>query len=152
MPLTHVARQHGIPLRTAQRWLAQYRREGFARLARRRRSDRGQLHGLPPELTQMIEGLALRTPPPTVALVHRQVCEIALRHGWSLPNYQRVYRIIKHLDPALVTLAHEGSHAYRTTYDLLYRREAAKPNDIWQADHTLLDISVRQDGGPPARP
>jgi len=152
VPLTHVARHHGIPLRTAQRWLAQYRREGFARLARRRRSDRGHPHGLPPELTQMIEGLALRTPPPTVALVHRQVCDLALRHGWPVPNYQRVYRIIKHLAPALVTLAHDGSHTYRTTYDLLYRREADKPNDIWQADHTLLDIWVRQDEGPPARP
>ena len=45
-----------------------------------------------------------------------------------------------------------GSKTYRTTYDLLYRHEAEKPNDLWQADHTLLDIWVRQDGGPPVRP
>ena len=152
VPLTHVARHHGIPLRTAQRWLAQYRREGLARLARRRRSDRHQPHGLPPELTQLIEGLALRTPPPTVALVHRQVRDVALRNGWPVPNYQRVYRIVKHLDPALVTLAHAGSKTYRTTYDLLYRHEADKPNDLWQADHTLLDLWVRQEGGAPVRP
>jgi len=152
VPLTHVARQHGIPLRTAQRWLAQYRREGFVRLTRRPRRDRGQPHGLPPELTQIIEGLALRTPPPTVALVHRQVREIARQNGWPVPNYRRVYRIVKHLDPALVTLAHAGSHTYRTTYDLLYRHEAEKPNDLWQADHTLLDLWVRQEGGLPVRP
>ena len=129
MPLTHVARHHGIPLRTVQRWLAQYRRDGFAGLARRQRSDRRQPHGLPPDLKQMIEGFALRTPPPTVALVHRQVCDVALRNGWSVPNYYQVYRVIKHLDPALVTLAHDGSKTYRITYDLLYRREAEKPND-----------------------
>jgi len=152
MPLTHVARHHGLPLRTVQRWLAQYRRDGFAGLARRQRSDRRQPHGLPPELTQMIEGLALRKPPPTVALVHRQVRDVALRNGWPVPNYHRVYRVMKHLDPALVTLAHDGSKIYRTTYDLLYRREAEKPNDIWQADHTLLDIWVRHDDGPPVRP
>jgi putative transposase len=152
MPLTHVARHHGIPLRTVQRWLAQYRRNGFAGLARRQRSDRRQPHGLHPELTQMIEGLALRTPPPTVALVHRQVRDVALRNGWPVPNYHRVYRVIKHLAPALVTLAHDGSKTYRTTYDLLYRREAAKPNDIWQADHTLLDMWVRPNDGPPVRP
>ena len=35
VPLTHVARHHGLPLRTAQRWLARYRRDGFAGLARR---------------------------------------------------------------------------------------------------------------------
>jgi putative transposase len=130
VPLTHVARHHGLPLRTAQRWLAQYRRSGYTGLARRQRRDRGHLHGLPPELTQMIEGLALRTPPPTVALVHRQVRDVALSKGWPVPNYHRVYRVIKHLDPALVTLAHGGSKTYRTTYDLLYRREADKPNDI----------------------
>jgi putative transposase len=63
-----------------------------------------------------------------------------------------VYRIVKQLDPALVTLAHEGTKAYRTTYDLLYRHEAEKPNELWQADHTLLDIWVRDDSGPPVRP
>src|SRR5207244_8197671 len=100
VPLTHVARHHGIPLRTAQRWLAQYRRDGLARLGRRRRSDRHQPHGLHSELKQLIEGLALRTPPPTVALVHRQVRDVALRNGWPVPNYRRVYRVVKHLDPA----------------------------------------------------
>jgi len=99
VPLTHVARHRGIPLRTVQRWLAQYRRDGFAGLARRQRSDRRQPHGLPPDLTQIIEGLALRKPPPTVALVHRQVRDMALRNGWPVPNYHRVYRIIKHLAP-----------------------------------------------------
>ena len=152
VPLTHVARHHGIPLRTAQRWLAQYRRDGLARLARRQRSDRHHPHGLQPELTQLIEGLALRKPPPTVALVHRQGRDVALRNGWPVPNYQRVYRVVKQLDPALVTLAHAGSKTYRTTYDLLYRHEAEKPNDIWQADHTLLDLWVRHDDGPPVRP
>jgi putative transposase len=109
VPLTHVARHHGIPLWTAQRWLAPYRRDGFAGLAHRERSDRGHPHGLPPELIQMIEGLALSKPPPTVALVHRQVRDVALRNGWPVPNYKRVYRVVKQLDLALVTLAHDGS-------------------------------------------
>jgi len=63
-----------------------------------------------------------------------------------------VNKVIKQLDPGLVTLAHAGSKAYRTTFDLLYRREAEGPNEIWQADHTLLDLWVQQNGGPPARP
>jgi putative transposase len=152
VPLTHIARQHGIALRTLERWLAQYRRHGLAGLARRGRSDRGQHRGLRPELKEFIEGLALRKPPPTVALVHRQVKEVALRNGWPVANYKRVYRVVKQLDPALVTLAHYGSKTYRTTYDLLYRHEAEKSNDLWQADHTLLDIWVREDNGPPVRP
>jgi putative transposase len=152
VPLIHIVRHHGMSLRTMQRWLAQYRREGLAGLARRERSDRGRRHGLHPELKQLIEGLALRKPPPTAALVHRQVREVAQRNGWPVPNYKQVYRVIKQLNPALLMLAHDGSKTYRTTYDLLYRHEADKPNDIWQADHTLLDIWVRDGSGPPVRP
>src|SRR5215813_5596429 len=152
VPLTHVARQQGLPLRTVQRWLAQYRQAGLAGLTRRGRSDRGHQRRLRAELKPVIEGFALRKPPPTVAFVHRQVCEVARQHGWPVPTYQSVYRVVKHLDPALLTLAHAGTKAYRTTFDLLYRREAQGPNDIWQADHTLLDLWVQQDGGPPARP
>jgi len=59
---------------------------------------------------------------------------------------------VKHLDPGLLTLAHAGTKAYRTTFDLLYRREAEKPNDIWQADHTLLALWVQQASGAPSRP
>jgi putative transposase len=152
VPLPHITRQHGIALRTLERWLAQYRRHGLAGLARHGRSDRGQPRGLRPELKELIEGLALRKPPPPVTLVQRQVKGVALRNGWPVPNYQRVYRVVKQLDPALVTLAHEGTKTYRTTYDLLYRHEAEKPNDLWQADHTKLDIWVREDNGPPVRP
>jgi putative transposase len=147
-----MAHHHGLPLRTVQRWLAQYRRAGLAGLVRRGRRDRGHHRRLRAELKPVIEGFALRKPPPTVAFVHRQVCAVARQHGWPVPTYQAVYRVVKHLDSALLTLAHEGTKAYRTTFDLLYRREAEGPNDIWQADHTLLDLWVQQDSGPPARP
>lgn len=152
VPLTYLARQGDTALRTLERWLAHYRREGLAGLARHRRRDRGQQRGLQPELKELIEGLALRKPPPTIALVHRQVQEVARRNGWPAPNYQRVYRIVKQLDPALITLAHEGSKIYRTTYDLLHRHEADQPNATWQADHTLLDIWVRDGSGSLVRP
>jgi putative transposase len=152
VPLAPLVHQQGIALRTAQRWVARPRHYGLAGLAYRARRDRGQQRRLRPELKQVIEGLALRTPPPTVAFVHRQVRTVALQHGWRVPTYHCVYRVIKQLDPALVTLAHAGTKAYRTTFDLLYRREAAHANDIWQADHTLLDLWVLRENGPPARP
>jgi putative transposase len=146
------ARYHSVPLRTVQRWVALYRRSGFAGLARRARSDRGSQRELPAELKQLIEGLALRKPSPTVAFVHRQASDVAHRQGWEAPTYHCVYRVVKQLDPALLTLAHEGSKAYRLAFDLLCRREASASNDIWQADHTLLDLWVKQDDGPPVRP
>jgi len=147
-----VARHHGLPLRNVQRWVAQYRDFGLVGLARRVRSDCGSQRELPAELKQLIEGLALRKPPPSVAFVHRQACDVARRQGWEAPTYDRVYRIVRQLDPALLTLAHEGSKAYRLAFDLLCRREASASNEIWQADHTLLDLWVKRDEGPPARP
>jgi putative transposase len=63
-----------------------------------------------------------------------------------------VHDVVRHLDPALAVLAHEGTRRYEELYDLVYRREASKPNEIWQADHTQLDLWVITPSGQPARP
>jgi putative transposase len=151
VPLTRVACEQHIPLRTARRWLRDYRQHGLAGLARRPRGDRGT-RAFPPELVRLIEGLALRTPPPSAAFVHRQVTTVAQEQGWRVPSYSTVYAVIRQLDPGLLTLAHQGAKAYRETFDLLYRREANAPNQLWQADHTPLDIRVLDERGKPARP
>ncbi len=51
-----------------------------------------------------------------------------------------------------MTLAHQGTTAYSQTFELIHRREADRPNAIWQADHTLLDILLVRPDGPPAKP
>ncbi|WP_422935009.1 Mu transposase C-terminal domain-containing protein [Sinomonas sp. P47F7] len=149
--LVVAARQAGVPLRTAQRWLARYRESGLAGLARSARSDRGR-RALPDQLVALIEGLALRRPPPSAANVHRQVAEIAPGQGWTVPSYSTVYEIVAGLDPGLRTLAHEGTKRYEEAFDLVYRRQASVPNEIWQADHTELDLWVVTPSGKPARP
>ena len=100
----------------------------------------------------LIEGLALRKPAASAAHVHRQVTEVAEREGWAVPSYATVYAIIRDVDPALRTLAVEGSKRYAEVFELIYRRQAARPNEIWQADHTLLDLWVVTPSGKPARP
>ena len=139
VPLARVARDRGIALRTARRWAGQYRREGLAGLARKGRSDRGKRH-LSDTLRQAIEGLALKKPPLSAASIHRQVVTLAERLGEAPPSYGTVYAVIRDLDPALVTLAHEGTKAYADAFDLIHRHEATGPNAVWQADHTELDI------------
>ena len=52
----------------------------------------------------------------------------------------------------LVTLAHEGTKAYSDTFELVHRREADRPNAIWQADHTPLDILLIRPDGTTAKP
>jgi putative transposase len=129
----------------------QYRQAGLVGLARQTRADRGA-RKLPADLQALIEGLALRTPRPTAAAIYRQVRRIAAEHDWNPPAYGTVTAILRALEPALVTLAHEGPKAYQERFDLLYRREASRPNEIWQADHTPLDLSIIDDQGRRARP
>ena len=52
----------------------------------------------------------------------------------------------------MVTLALEGPASYRDKYELALRRAADRPNAMWQADHTLLDILLVGTDGKPVRP
>lgn len=151
VPLTALAQQHAVPLRTMQHWLRQYRQHGLVGLCRQPRRDRST-HRLDPRLVQFIEGVTLRTPPPSAAAVYRQLAAIAPRQGWSVPSYRSVCSIIHGIDPGLRTLAQDGSKVYQEAFDLLYRREATRPNEMWQADHCLLDIWVLDPSGKPRRP
>lgn len=152
IPLARSAAAASVPLRTAQRWLAAYQAGGAAALSRAARSDRAKRRRIPPELVTVIEGLALRRPPPKAAQVHRDAVRIATERGWPAPSYPVVHRIIAGLDRGLVALAHGGAAAYRDHFEMVLRRESAHPNDLWQADHTELDVMVLDETGTPARP
>lgn len=60
--------------------------------------------------------------------------------------------LVRHLPASLLTLAHQGTKAYSESFDLVHRREATKPNAIWQADHAQLDIQLVCGDGSTARP
>src|SRR5438445_8186447 len=62
IPLTRVAAEAGLPLRTAQRWVSRYRRFGLAGLSRAARADQGKRRRVPDELRRLAEGLACKTP------------------------------------------------------------------------------------------
>ena len=152
IPLLQIASQQQVSLRTLRRWIERYHIEGLPGLIRKRRADRGERRRLPSYLQQFVEGLALQTPPLSVAIIHRKVCELAQQHDLKPPSYGLVYDIVRQLPTALTTLAHEGAKAYKQRFDLLHRREAQAPNEIWQADHCLLDILLVRDGQAPAKP
>ena len=151
VPLARAAGEAGVPLRTAQRWLARYRRDGLAGLARPVRSDAGA-HRSPADLVALVEGLGLKRPRSSAAAIHRRVRDVAAAQGWRAPSYGTVHAILARLDPAMVTLAQDGAAAYRDRYELIHRHRAGAPNALWQADHTLLDILVLDEGGKPAGP
>src|SRR3954452_9846036 len=149
--LTRAAAHADVPISTARRWLAAYRADGLPGLVRAPRSDRGTRRTRP-ELVALIEGLALRRPRPSAATIARRVAHVAAERGWAVPSYSTVAAIVVGIDPALLTLAHDGPEAFRDRYELAYRRQAQRPNDVWQADHTQLDVLILDAHGEPARP
>jgi putative transposase len=151
IPLTRIAQEHGLGVRTLSRWADHYRQLGLAGLCRKSRKDRDK-RKMSPTLQQFIEGLALHRPHLSAAAVHREAALIATRLGEPVPSYRTVHIVIRGLEPALVTLAHDGAKAYADAFDLVHRTEAQGPNAIWQADHSELDLFVTEGSGPPRKP
>lgn len=146
IPLTALARETGIGLRTLQRWHQLYQEGGITALDPQPRADAGTRRTAR-ELVAFIEHLALTRPRPALTTLHRLVSAEAMRQGLTVPSYATVRDIVQSLDPALVTLALDGPAAYRDRHELVYRRRADRPNEIWQADHTELDILITSAAG-----
>ncbi len=151
VPLARAAAEAAVPIRTARRWLARYQTDGLVGLTRPARSDTGRRR-MPAEVVELIEGMALRKPRPSVATIHRRLKAIAKEKNWPMPSIRSVHSVASNLDPAMVKLAQDGSAAYRDRYEMIHRHRAERPNAIWQADHTELDILILDANGAALRP
>lgn len=152
VPLIRIAEESSKSYITLCRWVKQYKEYGLSGLAKKRRADSGKHRKITDEIKLFIEGLALTKPQLSTAAIYRKVVNLSNKNNWYTPGYKTVYNIIKNVDPALITLAHGGSKAYRDKYDLLYNRKSDYPNEIWQADHSLMDIWLIDDNGKHKRP
>lgn len=141
VPLARAARGAGVAPRTAQRWLAAFRAGGLVALGRQPRANTGRPR-TQAELVEMIQGLALTRPRPSAATITRKAAALAAERGWAAPAYSTVREIVAAIDPHLLSLAHEGPTGFRDRHELVHRRQADRPNQVWQADHTELDVLV----------
>src|SRR5271156_553141 len=147
-----VAAEAKLPFRTAQRWASQYRKLGLVALVRKSREDRGTRRAVSPRIRAAIEGLALERPPLPIRSICRQVRQFAEATGEPVPGYGTVYDLVREVPSGLLTLAHKGGKVYSEGYDLVHRREAARSNAIWQADHAQLGILLIREDGQTSRP
>lgn len=88
----------------------------------------------------------------SLAAVYRQAVKIAQEQNLNTPTYRVVWDIAHRLNPSLVLLAHQGSKVYAQTYELLHRHEASRSNEVWQADHTPLDVVLLDEKGTAKKP
>ncbi len=149
--LKQIAEESDIPKRTLHHWVNQYRQFGLRGLIRKKRSDSGSFK-IEENVQEEIEKLILEHRKNTLTSIHRKVCDICKNKNWEQPSYNQVYTVSKNLSPKLKELAHNGKKEYQNNYDLIYRRESHYPNEMWQADHTPLDILVLNEKGKPERP
>lgn len=140
VPLGKAAIDVGISIRIARRWLARYRAAaGPAGLAHPTRPEAGK-RTFPQELVALVEGMALIKPPSSIVTIHRRLAAIVGELEWRMPSYGSVRDIVRRIDPAMLTFAHEGAAAFRDKFELVHRHRTGRPNAVWQADHTQLDI------------
>ena len=152
MTAVEVSAGSGVPCRTIRRWVKEFAAHGLEGLRRKKRSDTAKRRKLKEELLELTQALALQKPPLTIAAIHRKVATIAQKKSCKPPAYATVYGAVKSISPALLTLAHEGGKAYGQKYELIYRRECSRSNEVWQADHTQLDIYILDGKGKERRP
>lgn len=149
--LTSIAAETGIAKRTLHYWVQGYDQYGLKGLIRKIRMDAGSLR-LDAEIVTAIEQLILKYKRNSLTSIHRMICAQCQEKGWQQPSYYQVDKISKSLSESLKVLAHHGQQVYENQFDLIHRREANYPNEIWQADHTLLDILIVNEKGKPERP
>ena len=149
MPLPRLAQRQGIPLRTAERWVQQYRRHGLAGLGARTAAANGAAEARPPSCRP-----DRRPGPPATAPDGRRHPSAGRRSSppsARLASARATARSTRSSASSTRRWSRSPRRARRPTserFDLLYRREASRPNEIWQADHTPLDLWVRRRAGP----
>ena len=148
----NVSRSEGIPVRTIRYWVKQFSEKGLTGLERAKRKDSGNSRIMTQEITKLIKGLALQKPPLSISAIHRKISILAERINIKPPSYETVYGFVRNINPALLTLAHEGGAAYQQKYELIYRRECSTSNEIWQSDHTEMDIYIVDADGRERKP
>lgn len=136
--------------RTLRRWLRCYRAKGLAGLARVSRNDRGKAQ-MPEQLVTVVRKMAVKRPSPPVSAIHRKVVAIAVADGHQIPSYSSVLRIAGSVSESQIAATSDPA-GYRDRHELVHRREASTSNEMWQADHTMLDILVLNEAGKPVRP
>lgn len=147
-----VAENKSISIRTLGLWVKKYREQGLLGLARRTRCDKGLPRQYESSLQKTIEGIYLKKPMLSGANIHKLIIEYCHQNNLKAPSYRSLCRIIFNIPDDMVLLGQQGSKAYRQQYDLLNIRAAEQPNELWQADHVLIDIEVLNDKNNPQKP
>jgi putative transposase len=145
--VSEIAKEAKVTTRTVWRKIQAVETRGLKGLQRAIRRDKGHRRSLSAELQEVIEGLFLKTPKPAVTWVWEQVVVACSNNKEKAPSYSLVAEVCRQLDRRLKVLAHDSEEAYEKEFDQILRRQAKRPNEMWQADHKELDIWATDEFG-----
>lgn len=143
--LATICEEQQLPRRTISRWVANYRKYGFIGLLPAKRHDRGKTRSCSLHVQQLIEGIYLQNRHLSRASIYRKVQATTSELNTPCPSYRTICSIIAKIPEDMVVLAHQGTKQYKQQFDLLCNHQAKHSNELWQADHMLLDILILQE-------
>nr|WP_245336230.1 MULTISPECIES: Mu transposase C-terminal domain-containing protein [unclassified Staphylococcus] len=151
MSVQVISNNKQIPQRTIYSWLKNYDNKGLIGLINRRRKDLDQAK-LNADTLNYIKNEYLINKGISIASIHRKTVDWCNKMNYPTPSYKQVYSSIKKVSNHLKSYSDLNSKKYAEKYDAIYLRECNQPNEIWQADHTMLDIEVLNEKNKLERP
>ncbi|MGM7692522.1 DDE-type integrase/transposase/recombinase [Staphylococcus saprophyticus] len=140
-----------ISQRTIYSWVKSYNNQGLIGLINRRRKDLDKAK-LNEDTLNYIKNEYLINKGISIASIHRKTVDWCNQMNHPTPSYKQVYTSIKKVSNHLKSYSDLNSKKYAEKYDAIYLRECNHPNEIWQADHTMLDIEVLNEKNKLERP
>ncbi len=147
--MSDFAQTHGIPLRTMQRWIANYRQGGLAALVDGRGGG-GQIQ-ITPEAWDRFLSMYLTPQQLSVATCWRNLCYInqAEERGWQIPSLRAMQIAVNERIPLPVAVLHrQGRAAYDAQFAPYIKTDpdSIPPGSAWIGDHHQADCWVRSLG------
>ncbi len=142
LSLSEVSNETKIPIRTLNSWNNRFNQFGFMGLVRKNRRDKGSSRKVEESTIDIVKALYLKYSKLSKSNIHKMIIEHCEKNNIYIPSYTTVRNIINNIPKDLTCLSHEGTKTYKEKYDLLLMRECDRPNQIWQADHVMLDIEI----------
>lgn len=140
--ITIICEEQQLSRRTISRWIANYRKDGSIGLSPAKRHDTGKFRSCSSYVQQLIEGIYLQNQHLSRASIYRKVKSTTSELNTACPSYRTICSIIAKIPEDMVVLAHQATKQYKQQFDLLCNHQAKHSNELWQADHMLLDILI----------
>ncbi|WPY00628.1 Putative DDE trasposase/invertase/recombinase domain protein [Candidatus Trichorickettsia mobilis] len=128
--LSSISTNSEAALRTLQRWIAQYKKNGLQNLDRKHCSDLGTYCKITNKTKGIIEGLFLHKQNISIANITRKINEYCAGQNITPANYCTVRKVIQAIPKGMATLAKYDDKAYADKYEIIMRRESKYPNQI----------------------